>query len=28
LRREHVRRQHWLLVFEYIAKSGVTHTER
>ena len=28
LRREHVRRQHGLLVFEYIAKSGVTHTER
>jgi DNA topoisomerase IB len=28
LRREHVRRQHGLLVFEYVAKSGVTHTER
>ena len=28
LRREHVRRQHGLLVFEYVAKSGVAHTER
>jgi DNA topoisomerase IB len=28
LRREHVRRQHGLLVFEYVAKSGVVHTER
>jgi DNA topoisomerase-1 len=28
LRREHVRRQRGLLVFEYVAKSGVAHTER
>jgi DNA topoisomerase IB len=28
LRREHVRRQHGVLVFEYVAKSGVAHTER
>ena len=28
LRRGHVRRQHGLLVFEYVAKSGVAHTER
>ena len=27
LRRNHVRRQHGLLVFEYVAKSGVAHTE-
>jgi DNA topoisomerase IB len=28
LRRAHVRRQRGLLVFEYVAKSGVAHTER
>ena len=27
-RRQHLRRQHGLLVFEYVAKSGVAHTER